>query len=195
MDTVSGKPLVVWWRFGKEHSEESFRVNSPDVVAAHLDGKIAVARQTPTADWRWWQEDASLIVERPTPDSWLYRPDTHIYYLVERGLAVIENIHVAEWGDEWRWYIRVADIFRDEGRDAWIMQDLFCDIIVHEDNHRYRLYDLHDLGNALDMGLLTPARTSDILRRTNAALQAIEAGEFPFPEIRRGQDACLRLGW
>lgn len=195
MSTAEDRLLVAWWRFGKEHSEEDFRVNPPHVIAEHLDSKVALFRQTPEADWRWRQEDSTLIVERPAPDSWLYGLDTRIYYLVARGLAVIENIHIAEWDDEWRWYVHLADIFHDEGRDAWIMQDLFCDVIVHEDTRRYRVLDLHDLGNALDIGLITPAKASEILRRTNAVLQAIEAGEFPFPEIKRGQSVCRGLGW
>lgn len=44
--------LVVWWRYGKEHAEETFRVNSSDVIATHLDAKIARFRQTPETEWR-----------------------------------------------------------------------------------------------------------------------------------------------
>lgn len=194
MDPHAGKPIVVWWRFGKEHSEEDFRVNAPEVVAAHLDEKVAQFRLTPEDAWLWWQE-GSLLVEKPAPDSWLYRPDTVIYYLVERGLCVIENIHVREWGDEWRWYVHIADIFYDSDRDAWVMKDLFCDVIVHEDRQRYRVLDLHDLGNALDLSLISPQEASDILRRTESVLRAIEQGEFPFPEMARGADICRSLGW
>jgi hypothetical protein len=194
MEPHIGKPIVVWWRFGKEHSEEDFRVNTPEVVAAHLDEKVARSRLTPGDAWLWWQE-GSLLVEKPAPDSWLYRPDTVIYYLVERGLCVIENIHVRDWGDEWRWYVHIADIFYDGDRDAWVMKDLFCDVIVHEDRQRYRVLDLRDLGNALDLRLISPQEASDILRTTESVLRSIERGEFPFPEMERGADICRSLGW
>jgi len=55
--------------------------------------------------------------------------------------------------------------------------------------------DLDEVGLALDLGLLTSEQTSTVLRTTNAALRAIEAGEFPFPEIIRAREACRELGW
>jgi len=39
------------------------------------------------------------------------------------------------------------------------------------------------------------AETSQILRQTQAAVNAINQGEFPFPEIERGRGACRALGW
>jgi predicted RNA-binding protein associated with RNAse of E/G family len=55
--------------------------------------------------------------------------------------------------------------------------------------------DLDDLATAIDLGLATPAETSLILRQTQAAVHAINRGEFPFPEIARGRVACRALGW
>ncbi|HVG01195.1 MAG TPA: hypothetical protein VND68_15250 [Chloroflexia bacterium] len=194
MKPGGSKRIAVWWRFGKEHSEEEFRVNDPSVVAAHLDEKLARFRQADADAWPWWQE-GGLLVEKPTPDSWLYNSDTLIYYLVERGLCVVENIHAPDWGDEWRWYVHIADVFYDGEREAWIMKDLFCDVIVHEDCRRYRVLDLHDLANALDIGLISPPQASDILRRTEEVLRSIERGEFPYPEMVRGAEICRGLGW
>ena len=45
------KTLIDWWRYGKEHEEEDFRVNPPEVVAAHLDRKIAAFRTQPDGEW------------------------------------------------------------------------------------------------------------------------------------------------
>jgi predicted RNA-binding protein associated with RNAse of E/G family len=55
--------------------------------------------------------------------------------------------------------------------------------------------DLDDVATALDVGLLTPPQASSVLRTTNAAVRTIERGGFPFPEVVRGQAACVQLGW
>lgn len=61
-----GLTLVVWRRLGKEHGEGAeFRLNAPDVVAAHIQNKIEAYRQTPLDDWRWWQLSNEIIVETP----------------------------------------------------------------------------------------------------------------------------------
>jgi hypothetical protein len=56
--------LIVWWRYGKEHGEEAFRVNSLEIIAAHIDAQAARFRQTPETEWRWQPVDDDLIVER-----------------------------------------------------------------------------------------------------------------------------------
>lgn len=194
------RSLVVWWRYGKEHDPAAgaFRVNPPGVVSAHIDQKIAAARRWPAADWRWWQVDDELLVERADPSSvsgFAFGPDTRIYYLLRRGLAVIENIHFAEPNLRWTWYMHVADIFWDAARDCWIKQDLFADILVDRGGREMLVIDLDDVATGLDLGLLTPPHASTVLRTTNAAVRAIEGGDFPFPEIVRGQAACQELGW
>ncbi|OGG55387.1 MAG: hypothetical protein A3F84_04485 [Candidatus Handelsmanbacteria bacterium RIFCSPLOWO2_12_FULL_64_10] len=187
------KTLVIWWRFGKEHGEENFRVNPPGVIAAHLDQKVAAFRATPDALWRWWQVEDGLIVECPGPDAYGFGADTRVYYLVERGLAVIGNIHFPELRDTYRWYIHLADIFYDSVRACWIKKDLFCDIVVEPDGRHHRLFDLGDLGEALKIGLVSPAQVSDILRRTDSFLKRIADGAFPFPEVLRGQGISRKL--
>ena len=56
------------------------------------------------------------------------------------------------------------------------------------------MVDLNDLATALDLGLVTPAQASRVLRNTNAAVRAIERGEFPFSEIVRGAGGLPRVG-
>ncbi len=186
---------MAWWSYGKEHHGDDLRLNSPETIASHLDAKIASFRATPNDEWRWWQVDDDLLVERPKPDSRWCGPDTRIYYLVRRGLGIIENIHYPPPDDRWTWYIHLADIFYDPARECWIMKDLFSDILVDGDERTCRVLDLDDLADALDLGLLTPAQTSEILRRTDLTLTAVAKGAFPFPEIERGWAACKELGW
>jgi hypothetical protein len=114
------KTLVVWWRYGKEHDPAGgeFRVNQPSVISAHLDQKLAAARTWPAADWRWWQVDAELLVERADPAGFGFGPHTRIYYLPRRGLAVVENVRFAPPNDRWKWYLHVADIFWDAAGTA-----------------------------------------------------------------------------
>ncbi len=191
------RTLVVWWRYGKEHDPAgtTLQVNSPGVISAHLDRKVAAARAWPTADWRWWQVDDELLVERADPGGFGYGQDTRIYYLPSRGLAVIENFHFEQPYARWAWYLHVADIFWDARRDCWIKQDLFADILVDRTGRDARVRDLDDVATGLDVGLLTPAHAATVLRTTDAAVRAIETGSFPFPEVVRGQAACRELGW
>jgi len=194
------RTLLVWWRYGKEHQDRqdchALRVNSPEMIAAHLDRKIARFRATPDDAWRWWQVSDDLIVERMGPPySEVMRADTRFYYLVSKGVGVMENCHFDPPYAEWRWYLHLADIYFDATRECWIMKDLFCDILIHRDASCHLVLDLHDLGTALDLGLVSPLETSQILRKTNAVLHDIANGEFPFPEMLRAREACAKLGW
>ena len=184
---------VIWWRFGKEHGEDDFRVNSSMTVTDHLDQKIARLRQTPPEQWQWWR-DSDVIVEKPTP-SIHYREDTRIYYLIERGLTVIEAIHLPPPREQWYWYIHLADIFYDEQRQCWINKDLFCDIVLDPTGERYHLMDLADLGDALAIRLITSEETTSILHRSDAIVSTIVSGVFPFPEIEHARQMCQLLGW
>lgn len=169
-------------------------MNPPAVIEQHLDTKIVQARQTPNDQWRWWYAD-SILVELPDPKGYGYGPDTRIYYLVERGLTVVENIHLpGVWGS-WPWYIHLADIFYDAQRDCWISKDLFCDILLTADGKHYHVTDLGDLGQALQLGLLSTDTMSRILTRTDQTLEAIVQGHFPFPEIEEARLLCQQLGW
>lgn len=187
--------LVVWWRYGKEHGEEEFRVNLREIIATHLDTKAAHFRQTPETEWRWWQVADDVIVERAAPDNLYYREDTRIYYLPKRGLGVVENIHLNPPHAAWSWYIHLADIVYDAPRACWVMQDLFADILVGRDGCSHRVIDLDDLATALEVGLLSPRQAAEVLRRTDATTRAIARGEFPFPEIERARATCRELGW
>jgi hypothetical protein len=188
------KTLIVWWRFGKEHSEDNFRLNLPEVIDAHLQRKVARFSQVPEQSWRWWQVNDDLIVER-WDDAPAQALDTRIYYLLKRGITVIENIHLAAPDDNWKWYVQVCDFqFRQE-LSCWVMKDLFCDICVEADNRSYHLFDLPELAQALDLGLVSKSETRDILQKVDWVVNQIAKGCFPFPEIVEGQAACKQLGW
>jgi len=192
---MADKTLAIWWRYGKEHGEEDgFRLNPAAVVAQHLDAKAAHFRATAPETW-CLSRAGSLIVERPDPNGYGYGPDSRIYYLVDRGLTIVENIHLPDPWRAWSWYIHLADIFYDAQRECWISKDLFCDVILTPDGWRYHVNDLGDLGQALELGLITPKTAHQILRRTDALLEAITLGQFPFPEIVAARALCRRLGW
>jgi predicted RNA-binding protein associated with RNAse of E/G family len=75
------------------------------------------------------------------------------------------------------------------------MKDLFTDILVRPDNSLLAVLDLDDLAQAQELGLVSPTQVNDILRKTQLSIQRINYGEFPFPEIIQGQQACRELGW
>lgn len=189
------KTLIVWWRFGKEHGGEEFRVNLPEQVRSHLQKKVDEFRKTPEQLWKWWQVDENMIVERWDTSPVHTGPDTRIYYLLNSGLSIIENIHLPAPDDNWKWYIHISDFDYDAEFKSWLMKDLFCDIVVEDDNRTYHMYDLPDLAQALDVGLITTDETREILKRVDWVVTSISKGKFPFDEIKRGQAACKQLGW
>jgi hypothetical protein len=189
------KTLIVWWRFGKEHSEDEFRLNPPEVIDAHLRKKVDRFRQTPADDWRWWKVNDNLIVERWDDISDRTGPDTRIYYLLNHGIAAIENIHLPSPLENFKWYIQVADFLFNEKYQCWLMKDLFCDVCLECDNCTYHLFDLPEVAQALDVGLVTTSETHKILSRVDWLVNNISHGKFPFPEIEIARSACKQLGW
>ncbi|NUM43352.1 MAG: hypothetical protein HUU38_01495, partial [Anaerolineales bacterium] len=175
--------LLIWHRFGKEHGEGEFRVNPPEVVAQHLQNRATLFRGSTTPDdWRWFQVDDTLIVERPAPDDVIFGPDTRIFYLLDQGISILEDIRYPRT-DRWRWYIHLADYAFNPDLDCWVMQDLFVDVFVTPDERTNQVLDLDDLALALDLSLITPAKTSEILRRTETLIWQIARGEFPFEAV------------
>jgi hypothetical protein len=189
------KTLIVWWRFGKEHERDEFKINSSDVVEAHLRSKANRFRGASMDPGRWWQVDKDLIIEHPSPGGQLFGEDSRIYYLLNRGLTVIENVRLPSPDDNWTWFIRICDFSFDQELDCWLMKDLFCDIVVENDNRTYHLFDLPDMAQALDVGLITPAESGEILNRIDLVVHSISAGDFPFDDILLARAAADRMGW
>ncbi len=200
MTSQTSAPLVVWWRFGKEHEtlETTGTLSTitrypAEVVQTHIQAKLERLRQTPPESWRWHVVDDDLIIERDVPPYLRFGgADTRFYYLLKRGLAVVENFHGRRGTF---WYIHVCDFLHNADENYWIMKDLFTDILVQQDGSRYRLVDLDDLAHALDIGLIDAPTSSMILRRTQDALYSIERDGFPFAEVRRGREVFRLLGW
>ena len=58
--------IIVWHRWGEEHSEDAgFRVNSTEVVEERLRGKVEAVRNTPVDERRRWQVLDDLLLEHP----------------------------------------------------------------------------------------------------------------------------------
>ncbi len=187
--------LMVWWRYGKEHGGDDFRLNPQDVVAAHVQRKVARFRQTPQAEWRWWRVDHDLIVERPPARERPFGEDTCIYYLLEKGVSVIENVYFPPPDDRWKWYIHISDFVFDDDLDTWLMKDLICDVMVAHDDRSYHIFNLPDMAQALDVGLITTDQTRQILGRIDWLVNLLAGGEFPLPEVSRGRQSARRMGW
>ena len=176
------KTLVAWRRLGKEHGEEEFKVNPPEVVAANLREKIASFRGTPAEDWRWYQFSDELIVERPGGGN--SGPETVIYYLPRRCWAIIEDARFKKLGREWTWYVHLGAMEYDPEYQAWIFTDYFCDVIVKRDLRTHSVLDLDDLGDALRLSLVDVFLAGRILASTQELVDLIRAGGFPPEELR-----------
>jgi hypothetical protein len=187
------KELIVWWRFGKEHGEEDFRVNSQDVVKAHLNNKINQFKKTSAQEWRWYRIGENLLIERPI--GYLSKKDTRIYYLLDQGMAVIENINLPHPYQDWPWYIHIADFEYRSAQQCWLKKDLFLDILVGKDHTATKVIDQDDLAEASKIGLITKSKEAEIIQTTDKIIQRIEAKEFPFPEIIRGQKTDTQINW
>ena len=187
------RTLVVWRRLGKEHGEgRGFKVNPPEVVAAHIQQKAAAFRETPDEGWRWWQISDELIVERPYPGIG-FGPKSFLYYLPRKKWAIIENACFPNLGEDWPWYVHIGSICHEETHGCWVFTDLFCDVIVQKDLRTHSVLDLNDLAMALDMGLIPNSQLAAALDSTQELVDIIRAGEFPPPELAERQALVAEL--
>ena len=178
------RTMVVWRRLGKEHGEESgFKLNPPEVIAAHIRDKVTAFRQTPVHDWRWWQVSEAVIVEKP-PGKLGSGPNTAIYYLPRRNWVIVEDTDAARLGKWWTWYVHIGDIAYDPNDEIWIFTDLFCDVVIKEDKKTHIVLDLDELGRAFEMGLITGTQMTRTLADTQNLIDLVRSGGFPPMELR-----------
>ena len=189
------KTLVVWRRFGKEHGEgPEFKVNSPEVVSAHIRKKTEAFRKTNDDDWRWYQPSEKLIVEKPFPGEG-FGPTTVIYYLLDRSWTAMENIHFSGLGREWTWYVHVGDTDYYQAHNTWVFADHFADIIIKDDLNTHSVLDLDDLSQAYELGLVTGTKLVGIMGVTQELIDMVRAGDFPPPELDGREEIKNALGW
>ena len=183
------KTRVIWWRYGKEHLDgdapESYRRNPPEVIQAHLDARLTKVRTTPHERWQWWQLSDNLLLE--VPEGRNYNQNSLIYYLIDCGLTVVENVVLPEQ-PRFKWYIHIADTYFDATLGAWVQKDLFTDVIFANDGY-HEVLDLDDLGTALELALLTPQEASMVLKRTQHLLDDIAAARFPYPVLAEARSS------
>lgn len=188
------KTLVVWRRFGKEHSEDDgFRKNPEDVVSSSLQSKIEKFRKTESDDWRWWQVNEHLIVEKPIGTKYC-GPDAVVYYLPRKNWVILENARFSG-AEEWTWYVHIGKVEFSEKLKTWIFTDLFVDVLVQADNRTHTVTDLDDLGKAVGIGLISDAETKEILEDTQNLVDLICSGNFPPDELEDREGLLRQLHW
>ena len=182
---------IVWRRTGKEHGEGSgFRQNAQAVVDEHVSAKVVGQRTTPPEQWRWWQLNDDVLVEVPEPSEH-YKPSTRILYLPKRHYVAIADLRFGghagqrrDWDPDLYWYVHIGDVRFREQLGAWVFTDLFADVTATRDGLVYRVKDLHDVAEVLRGGLLDAEKAAFILERTQALVEAMREGAFPFPEMQ-----------
>jgi hypothetical protein len=193
------KILVVWHRFGKEHGEATgFRKNPPDVVARSIEEKRLKLGATDPERWEWFSLSDEVFVEFPRSHQHSDEKTT-FYYLPKRNWTVMDRHYHPGFDPPWRWYIHIGDFRTDASNDVWIFRDLFADVLVQEDGVTHKLYDLDDLADVLEKGVIDQAECCRILRLTQETIQMIQSGSFPPPElaaaidyVENGAGAALR---
>lgn len=193
------RTTITWWRYGKEHERTDpnpphIRNNGPLMAAESLDSRLARYRAESPEAWRMWQVSPALLIERieePFP-AWA-RADTMFHYLLDEGVAVMENFYSRRYGRVH--YIHICEYFYDKTRQSWIMKDLFTDILVSAEGRLVTVLDLDDLADAQSVSLVTPAQTMEILRQTQRIIRTIIDGGYPFPAMRAAHRAAQDLGW
>jgi hypothetical protein len=183
------KTLIVWRRTGKEHGEDSFQVNAPDVVEAAMRRKVEQLRNTADTDWGWWQLNDDVLVEIPGKTEH-YKPTTRIYYLPKRHIVAISDMRFGghrrgprAWEPELFFYVHIGDIDYDPSLEAWVFSDLFADVLASRDGLIYRVKDLDDLAEVMLLGLIDQEKAAFILRQTQMLVGAMSENEFPYPEL------------
>lgn len=193
------KTTITWWRYGKEHERTDpnpphIRNNGPALAAQSLDARLARSRAESEDAWRMWQVSANLLIERvenPYP-TWA-RADTMFHYLLDEGIAVMENFYSRRYGRIN--YIHICEYHYDATRQSWIMKDLFTDLLVSTEGRLITVLDLDDLAVAQDVELVTPHQVGKILHQTQRIIRNVVDGGFPFPEMRTAHRAAQQLGW
>ena len=188
------KTLIVWRRFGKEHEEgEEFRVNAPEVVSASIQGRVEKFRQAPADDWRWWQISEDVLVEKPLFNAHC-GPYAIIYYLPRRNWVILEHARFSRL-EGWDWYVHIGNTRYHPEYESWVFTDLFCDVVVKDDDRTHSVLDLDEAGKALEMGLITAEQLSRILADTQKLIDLVRSENFPPPELGDRHRFLQELGW
>ena len=173
------KTLVVWRRYGKEHGEGSgFQHNTPEIIDAHLRGKIERFNNTPSHRWAWWQLAEDLIYEKPL-DVEFYGPNTEIFYLPLKNWAIMKGITIKSLGEEWKWYVHIGETRFNQKYNCWIFTDHFVDVVVQKDCKTHTVLDLNDLAYVFELGVLSQEEMITILRSTQEFIDLLRNGGFP----------------
>lgn len=185
------KTLIIWHRFGKEHGEDEFRVNSPEIIAQNLKNKVDKFNQTPASDWCWWQLSDDILIETSRPGK---NPNVLYYYLIKKHILIVQNTTIPHLGPDWTWYVHIGDTRWHPELNAYVFQDLFVDVLVHKDNQTHTVVDLDDFAKAIDLGLITLKKSAHILRHTQNLVNTLQADQFPPPELASYRTQLTQAG-
>ena len=136
-----------------------------------------------------------VLVEIPKPSEH-YKPSTRIYYLPQRHCVAIADLRFGgfrrerhAWEPELYWYVHIGTVEFNPAYGAWIFADLFADVLASRDGLVYRIKDLHEVAEVMQLGLIDQQKTAFILERTQDLIEAMRLNEFPFPELKEAMEA------
>jgi uncharacterized protein len=165
--------LIFWHHLGREHGLGEYtadlRKNSAEVVNAYLDVKIRGAKENRAAR-RFVQIDADTLLELPAegaPEQFLicYRPREGLQYSLSHKRSARA------------WLVDIVEVV-EFSPDTYSSRDLFLDIEV-EPSGAYRVLDVDDFRQAIELGLLDTATILRALASLDLALAQLHSRQFP----------------
>lgn len=166
--------LAIFWRHvGREHGlgkyTDDLRKNAPEIIKEDLELKIAKVKQT-TSSNRYLKVNDNILLE-VAGDS--VAEKFLICYLVAEGLQFSLNHKKSHHG----WLIDLVDIQEVEPC-LYSVSDLFIDIVV-EPSGSYRVLDIDDFRQAVELEILDKDQVVKVLRSFEFILSKLNTGQFP----------------
>ena len=85
-------------------------------------------------------------------------------------------------------YIHVGKTAYDAQRGCWVFVDWFVDVLVSEDCSRFTVWDLGDVAEVFEKGIITAEAMCGILRSAAKAIKLVEEGGFPLEDMHLAKE-------
>ena len=167
------KVTIFWHHMGREHGlgeyTDDLRKNPPEVIKRDLALKMARAKRSPSSH-RFLKISENILLELAGDST---EEEFLICYLIAEGLQFSLNYKKSHPG----WLIDMVDI-EEMAPGQYCVHDLFIDIAV-EPSGSYRLIDIDDFVQAIELEILDKKQVVKVLRSLDLIVDKLNKGQFP----------------